>query len=450
MKHIKTFTALSAAIFLAASLTVCGISYPADAKTLNTPAKASPAAASGAIGKSLVPSSDPEEDPSLADYAGEYTMFGLGDSYTNFRNKKVVVDSEGLVSGSVILDSDGTGLLVDGDIKEPVTKWAVNDGSISIAAGPSFEFTGTIDDGVIMLAPQSYNETYYFALEGADLSAYSIVSEDDYEMMCMAGTYYLTNETMDDGSTFLNRTQISWNVLNGLGEASLKLYEDGTGALDVGDHRDIEWDSESIILNDEEYYFDYGEGVITLDMLDYTLEFTYIAEDEIYLQLTLDEVSDSVAEIPGGFYPIGGSGLKYYVPNAYVMRELTEEDIADDLVSNFVEETDINDNDYYDNDIFAYHYPVYEENDLPDLEETLEYMGTRDGVVDCFPIIINGIEFGCSETVHEDTDEHIFLFRTVHSNGYVTDIKYRTEESIMSDEFRSLAFKLASAICINT
>ena len=449
MKHIKTFTALSAAIFLAASLTVCGISYPAGAQTLNTPSIASPAAASGAIGKSLVPSSDPEEDPLLAEYAGEYIMFGLGDTYTNFQNKKVVVDSSYIDNGSVILNSDGTGLLIGGEDRVPVSKWSVNDGNISISYD-SYEFTGTINDGVIMLTSAPYSESYYFALEGTDLSSWSIVDDDDYEMMCIAGTYYLTNETLDDGSTFLNRTQISWNVLSGLGDASLKLYEDGTGALDVGDHRDIEWDAESIILDDEEYYFDFGEGVIILDMYDYTMEFTCLDEEDIYLQLTLDEVTDSVTEIPGNFYPLGDSGLKYYVPNAYVMRELTEEDIADDLVSNFVEETDINDNDYYDNDIYAYQYPVYEENDLPALEETLEYMGTRDGVVDCFPIIINGIEFGCSETVHEDTDEHIFLFRTVHSNGYVTDIKYRTEESIMSDEFRSLAFKLASAICINT
>ena len=445
MKHIKTFTALAAALFLAASLTACGSSHSADAQTLNTPAKASLSAAADTAGEAEVSSNGSEEGLSPEDYAGEYIMFGLGDTYTNFQNKKVVVDSTNIESGSVILYSDGTGLLVGGDIEEPATEWSVNDGSISVIYADS-EFTGTISDGVIMLASGSYSESYYFALEGADISSYSIVDDDDYEMLCMAGTYYLTNETLDDGSTFLNRTQISWNVLNGLGEASLKLYEDGTGALDVGDHRDITWDSESIILNDEEYYFDREECVITLDMPDYTMEFTYIGEGDIYLQLTLDEVADSVVEIPGNFYPIGESGLKYYVPNSYAMRELTEEDIADDLVSNFVEEVDINDNDYYDNDIYAYHYKAYEENDLPDLEELLDYMETRDGVLNSFLIIINGIEFGCSEIVYEDTDEHLFLFRTCHDNGFITDIKYRTEQSIMTDAFRSLVYKLASAI----
>ena len=442
MKHIKPVTALAVVCFLAASLTTAGNSYSAYARTVNTPANAYRSAADAPTGETEAVSGAPEEASGQEAYAGEYIMFGLGDKDTNFQNKKIVVSNEAKGSGSVVLNSDGTGILKDStkDIDEAATSWSVNDGNISIA-GESFEFSGTIEDGVIMLGDESSSDTMYFALEDADLSAYSIVEQDEYERLCMAGTYYLTNETMADGSTFLNRTQISLNVLNGLGEASLKLYEDGTGALDVGDHRDISWNTDKIILNGGEYDLDLEDGVITVDMKDYTMEFTYIGEGDTYLQLNLGDIQDSVSAIPGGFFTLAEAGVMFYVPSSYLFNERTEDDIVRNRTSAHVEQIDADGDNINDNAIYTY---FYKSDTISSYEQLLEACEAWDNIQALYPIMINGRSFIYVEILNNNF--HYYRFETIDDNACVLEIVYIIEHGISADNSRSFVHNLAAAI----
>ena len=448
MKHIKPVTALAVVCFLAASLTTAGNSCSAYAQTVNTPANAYRSAADAPTGETEAVSGIVEEASGTEAYAGEYIMFGLGDKKTNFQNKKVVVNNEGMESGSIILNADGTGSATDGNsgedaYREAITGWSVNDGKITIT-GESFEFSGTIEDGIIMITYGSSDDTLYFALEDADLSAYSIVGYDEYEMLCMAGTYHLTNETMADGSTFLNRTQISLNVLNGLGEASLKLYEDGTGALDVGDHRDISWNTDKIILNGGEYDLDLEGGVITVDMNDYTMEFTYIGEGDTYLQLNLGDIQDSVSAIPGSFSTLGETGLMLYVPTSYISSGLTDEDISNGYLLRNVEQVDANGSNTYDNAIYVTHYY---NNELSSVELLLKEIGTMDSVQAVYPIMINGRLFAYVETLEEASGSfRYYMFFTIDDKGYTTRIAYIIEHGITADDSRELVYKLAASI----
>ena len=434
MKYIKPVTALAVSLFLAASLTACGSSDPAAMKTLDTPAKASLSAASS------------EEGFSPEAYAGEYIMFGLGNMLTNIQNKKLVVSNENKGAGSVILNSDGTGTFTDktSGIDEPVTSWSVSDGSFSMS-GASFIYSGTLKDGILTFGKET---AYYFAKEGVDTSSYSIVADDEYKAKCMTGTYYLTKETKPDESVSLSRTDISWAFLKDHVAASLTLNEDGTGALDTGDHHDITWDTEKITLDDQEYSLTLRDGIIALDMKDYTLEFSYISEEDNYLQLTWDEVSDSVEkDIPGKFYSIGESGFEYYVPDSYTMPGSDEEQAAEGIISSFVEQVDTDSDAYWDNDIYVYAYTdqVNEENVVLDLEKYLDFFET-DSTLSIDLVTINDKDFICTESFDEEYNAHIFEFFTVLDNGAEIDILYRTEHSIMNDAFRALVYKLASSI----
>ena len=447
MKHVKTVMALAAAIIFAASFTA-GNPYFAYAQDIDTPAKASLSAAADTSGEAEAVSGVSEEASGPEIYAGEYIMFGLGDMETNFQNKKVVVSNEGMESGSIILNADGTGLAVDGApgedaYQEAITGWSVSDDKISIT-GESFEFTGTIEDGVMMIGYESYSDTFYFALESADLSDYTIVDDVEYERLCMAGTYYLTNETMADGSTFLSRTQISLNVLNGLGEASLKLYEDGTGALDVGDHRDISWDTDKIILNGGEYDLDLEDGVIIVDMKDYTMEFSYIGERDTYLQLNLGDIQDSVSAIPGSFSTLGETGLMLYVPTSYISSGLTDEDISNGYLLRNVEQVDANGSNVYDNAIYV---SYYYDDESPSIELLAKKMDTFDFIQALYPIMINGRHFLYVETLEEGNGSfRYYLFYTIDDKGYTTRIAYIIEHGITADDSRELVYKLAAAI----
>ncbi|MBR6230826.1 MAG: hypothetical protein IKR00_02705 [Lachnospiraceae bacterium] len=439
MKHVKTVTALAAAIIFAASFTA-GNPYFAYAQDIDTPAKASLSAAADTSGEAEAVSGVSEEASGPEIYAGEYIMFGLGDMETNFQNKKVVVDNEGMESGSIILNADGTGILADADIQEPVTKWSAAGGNLSIIC-EDFEFTGTIEDGVIMLWHEPSADSLYFALEDADLSAYTIAEEDEYETLCMAGTYYLTDETMADGSTFLNRTQISLNVLNGLGEASLKLYEDGTGALDVGDHRDISWNTDKIILNGGEYDLDLEDGVITVDMKDYTMEFTYIGEGDTYLQLNLGDIQDSVSAIPGGFFTLAEAGVMFYVPSSYLFNERTEDDIVRNRTSAHVEQIDADGDNINDNAIYTY---FYKSDTISSYEQLLEACEAWDNIQALYPIMINGRSFIYVEILNNNF--HYYRFETIDDNACVLEIVYIIEHGISADNSRSFVHNLAAAI----
>ena len=439
MKHVKTVMALAAAIIFAASFTA-GNPYFAYAQDIDTPAKASLSAAADTSGEAEAVSGVSEEASGPEIYAGEYIMFGLGDMETNFQNKKVVVDNEGMESGSIILNADGTGILVDADIQEPVTKWSADDGNLSIIC-ENFEFTGTIEDGVIMLWHEPSTDSLYFALEEADLSAYTIAEADEYETLCMAGTYLLTNETMADGSTFLNRTQISLNVLNGLGEASLKLYEDGTGAIDVGDHRDITWNTDGFIYNGEEYYLDLEDGVITLDMKDYTMEFTYIGEGDAYLQLNLEDVQDSVSAVPGGFFTLAEAGVMFYVPSSYLFNERTEDDIARNRTSTHVEWIDADGDNINDNAIYTY---FHKSDTISSYEQLLEAVKAKDGIQALYPIMINGRLFIYAETLNNNF--HYYRFASIDDNADILEIVYIIEHGISADNSRPFVHNLAAAI----
>lgn len=440
MKYIRNATALAAALFLAAPLTVFGSVSSADIQTLDTTAKASLSSAAGMSNGAWIPTTGSAAVSSDDGYAGEYVLFGIGDENINFQGKKVVVTNVGDTEGSIILNSDGTGAVIDSTagVEEPLNTWSVTDGEIYML-GDNYEFTGTLEDGIIKIGTDM---PYYFALKGMDLSSYTIVEGVDFVKACMAGTYYLTKETMADGSVFLNRTQVSCNILRGFGEPSLKLYEDGTGALDVGDHQDITWNENAMTLNGQEYALTREGRSITIDMKDYTMEFTYIPEGETYLKLNWDEVADSVqAEYPGKFLSLGESGLKYYVPSSYAPRELTEEDLADDMVSNNVEEIDIDDDGYWDNDIYAYYYYLADDT----YESVAEWLEEDSGLT-WYPVNINGLEFLCWENYNEEVDTHSFWFCTFHENGYETDVIYRTQHTLINDDYRAFVYKMAAGI----
>lgn len=446
MKHIRPITALTAALFLATSLTACGSTNSESMQTLDTPARASLSASAETSGEAEAAPAGYEEDLSPDEFAGEYILFGLGNMLTNIQNKKVVVSNENKGFGSVILNSDGTGTFTDeiSGIDEPVTSWSVSDGKFSIS-GDSFIYSGTLKNGILTFGKET---AYYFAKEGVDISSYSIVGDDEYKVKCMTGTYYLTRETKPDESVSLSRTDISWAFLKDLVAASLTLNEDGTGALDTGDHHDITWNTEKIKSGDQEYSLALKDGVIAVDMKDYTLEFSYIADEDNYLQLTWDEVSDSVEkEIPGSFYSLGESGFEYYVPDSYTVPEPDEEQISEGIISSFVEQTDSDNDAYWDNDIYAYAYTdqAGEEQVVTDLEKYLDFFDT-DSTVALYIMTINDKDFICSESFDEDYNAHIFEFFTVLDNGTEIDILYRTEHSIMNDAYKALVYKLASSI----
>ena len=87
MKYIRNATALAAALFLAAPLTVCGSVCSANIQTLDTPAKASLSSADGMSNGAWIPSTGSAAVSSEDGYAGEYILFGIGGEHINFQSK---------------------------------------------------------------------------------------------------------------------------------------------------------------------------------------------------------------------------------------------------------------------------------------------------------------------------------------------------------------------------
>lgn len=113
----------------------------------------------------------PETPSPLAQHAGEYTLFAI--SYGEWLVAPEALD----FSSSLTLREDGTGLLSINEQSGPVQQWMLDGEQVVIESGVS-TIEGTLKDGVAILDFDNDNLLYY-ALPGAELSAYSPLSLDE-------------------------------------------------------------------------------------------------------------------------------------------------------------------------------------------------------------------------------------------------------------------------------
>ncbi len=119
--------------------------------------------------------------PEMENAAGEYTLFAVSaEDYGGY-----IVDPAALEMTSVLtLNADGTGYLTLGEEGGAVSEWTVEGEDISVTSGID-TMVGTIKDGVIIL-DFDYGNILYYAAEGADTSAISVMDGEQFYEAIMA------------------------------------------------------------------------------------------------------------------------------------------------------------------------------------------------------------------------------------------------------------------------
>ena len=159
MKHIKKFIAFMISVILIISLCACS----GDKQDAYHPAS----------GESL-------------EYVGEYTAFGMvHDDYRDY----LVELGEGNSSEMTLYD-DGTGVMTlstesgEGDIN----RWKVEGGLIDVTIGNRTMF-GPVENGnVVKLYFEKEWLTFYYAKKGTDISAYNVLSQEEFKEAFAAET----------------------------------------------------------------------------------------------------------------------------------------------------------------------------------------------------------------------------------------------------------------------
>lgn len=120
------------------------------------------------------------------EYVGNYTAFGMvHDDYRDY-----LVDLGDGNSSELSLYEDGTGVMTlssesgEGQIK----KWKVEGGLIDITIDNKTLF-GPVENGdIIKLCFEKETLTIYYAKQGADVSAYNVLSQEEFKESIAAGS----------------------------------------------------------------------------------------------------------------------------------------------------------------------------------------------------------------------------------------------------------------------
>lgn len=108
------------------------------------------------------------------DNAGVYTTFAVQhDRFSDY-----YVEAGDAFRSVITLNEDGSGDMTYGENDSPLESWSVDNGTITLTSeGESM--SGTIQDGVISLSFADSELTVYYAKDGADLSSYEVISQDE-------------------------------------------------------------------------------------------------------------------------------------------------------------------------------------------------------------------------------------------------------------------------------
>ena len=105
---------------------------------------------------------------------GTYNLFAAGTE--GYLTEPVVV---GFDSSELTLNEDGTGSITLNGTSGDIPSWtATEDGYITIETQSSQEYSGTVNNGVMLLDIDGV--VLYYAQDGADTSSYTIMSEDEF------------------------------------------------------------------------------------------------------------------------------------------------------------------------------------------------------------------------------------------------------------------------------
>ena len=190
MKQIRQILALTLSLAIILSLCACGSgqapqSAPEDSAPQAQSAPEAPEAAEApetAEAQESAPEEPaPEEAAVPAEFPteGTYTMFGmLADGF--------LVSNEALErSSELTLSADGTGSLVLATPADSqtlaITGWTAPEGNLELTLEDGTVATGTVRGGILELNLFSAEgSTIYYAMEGADTSAYEVLSLEEY------------------------------------------------------------------------------------------------------------------------------------------------------------------------------------------------------------------------------------------------------------------------------
>ncbi len=159
---LKRILAGSIPAFMVFALSGCGSSASGSTETASAPAEE--------------PASEPAEAPAAAETsAGKYTALGMNMG-------QYVVKTDSLDGNYLDLKEDGSGYLYFGEENQgDITSWEETGGTFTMKAGVS-EFEGTLKDGILDL---KIGDAFVikFAGDGADTSAYKIITAEEYQKL---------------------------------------------------------------------------------------------------------------------------------------------------------------------------------------------------------------------------------------------------------------------------